>query len=62
MKKLFLILMIIFLVSGCTRDKRTESYISKDDGYVSINYPITNINVLDDEISSYINKTYLTNS
>ena len=58
MKKLFLILMIIFLVSGCTRDKRTESYISKDDGYVSINYPITNINVLDDEISSYINKTY----
>lgn len=51
-------LMIIFLVCGCSNNKSTESYINSEDEYVAINYPITNINVLDDAISSYVNRIY----
>ena len=58
MKKLSIILMVILMVSGCANGKSTESYISGDNEYVSINYPVTNINVLDDAISSYVNKIY----
>ena len=58
MKKLSIILMVILMVSGCANEKSTESYISGDNEYVSINYPVTNINVLDDAISSYVNKIY----
>ena len=50
--------MIIFLVCGCSNNKSTESYINSEDEYVAINYPITNINVLDDAISSYVNRIY----
>ena len=58
MKKLTMFLMIIFLVCGCSNNKSTESYINSEDEYVAINYPITNINVLDDAISSYVNRIY----
>lgn len=58
MRKLSIIFMIILMVSGCAKTKGTESYISKDNAYVSINYPVTSINVLDEAISSYVNKIY----
>ena len=58
MKKLTMFLMIIFLVCGCSNNKSTKSYINSEDEYVAINYPITNINVLDDAISSYVNRIY----
>ena len=46
------------MVCGCSNNKSTESYINSEDEYVAINYPITNINVLDDAISSYVNRIY----
>lgn len=58
MKKLAIFLMVIFLTCGCERDKSTLSFIEADNEYVAINYPVTNINVLDEAISSYVNKTY----
>lgn len=57
MKKIIILLVTIFLLCGCS-DKEVQSYISDDDGLISINYPVTNINVLDDAISSYVNQTY----
>ena len=57
MKKIIVLMAFIFFVSGCTNE-RDVSYISEDNEYVSISYPVTNINVLDEEISSYVNKTY----
>ena len=57
MKKIIILLVTIFLLCGCS-DKEVQSYISNDDGLISINYPVTNINVLDDAISSYVNQTY----
>lgn len=46
------------MFSGCSNDKKINSYISEEDKLISINYPVTNINVLDDAISSYVNQTY----
>ena len=57
MKKIIILLVTIFLLCGCS-DKEVQSYISNDNGLISINYPVTNINVLDDAISSYVNQTY----
>ena len=57
MRKLFILIVFIFFISGCTNE-RDVSYISEDNEYVSISYPVTNINILDEEISSYVNKTY----
>ncbi len=50
-------LVIVFMLCGCGA-KNAESYINFDEDVIAINYPITNINVLDDAISAYINKTY----
>ena len=58
MKKLFLIGIVILLLCGCEGEKNVESYISSDKALVSINYPVTNINILDDKISAYVNQTY----
>ena len=58
MKKLFLIGLVILLLCGCEGEKNVESYISSDKALVSINYPVTNINILDDKISAYVNQTY----
>ncbi len=58
MKKGWLLMIIVLLLCGCEKDKSVVSYITTDKGLVSINYPVTNINVLDDKISAYVNRTY----
>lgn len=58
MKKIIVLLIIILLLCGCEKENSVESYINAEDGFVSINYPVTNINVLDDKISAYVNQTY----
>ena len=58
MKKGWLLMTIVLLLCGCEKDKSVVSYITTDKGLVSINYPVTNINVLDDKISAYVNRTY----
>lgn len=56
MKKTIILLLICFILCGCTK---TEIKTNIDeDNKVSINYPVTNINALDNAISSYVNKTY----
>ena len=59
MRKLWFLIMMIFLICGCDNKVGVASYITQDENLVSISYPITNINVLDNEISSYVNQTYL---
>lgn len=56
MKKILIIIGCFFLV-GCA-DEKTVTTIQKENQKISINYPVTNVNTLDDAISSYINKTY----
>ena len=58
MKKVTILVILVLLLCGCEKEKSVESYISSNDELVSINYPVTNINVLDDAISSYVNQTY----
>ena len=58
MKKELILVILVLLLCGCEKEKSVESYISSNDELVSINYPVTNINVLDDAISSYVNQTY----
>ena len=58
MKKVLILVILVLLLCGCEKEKSVESYISSNDELVSINYPVTNINVLDDAISSYVNQTY----
>ena len=58
MKKLTILIVVVLLIGGCGKKKSVESYISSFDDLISINYPVTNINVLDDAISSYVNRTY----
>ena len=43
---------------GCEDKKSLVSYINQDEALISISYPITNINVLDDKITGYVNQTY----
>ena len=47
MKKVATLAMTILLLCGCEKGKSVESYISSNEELVSINYPVTNINVLD---------------
>ena len=55
MKKILLIFLCIITITGCTQKEiKTEINEKK---LITINYPITGINTLDDAISSYINKT-----
>ena len=58
MRKLWLLIMMIFLICGCDNKVGVASYITQDEDLVSISYPITNINVLDDKITGYVNQTY----
>lgn len=54
-KRLFIMLLCVCL-SGCGS---THFYSKIDnDKRVSINYPVTNIGILDDSISTYVNKNY----
>lgn len=54
MWKKYLLFVLIILICGCQQ----RPLIKNVKGKVSINYPITNINALDDAISSYINNIY----
>ncbi len=56
MKKLFLLLTLLILFTGC--DKEIKTIIKDEKELVAINYPVTNIGPLDDAISSYVNRTY----
>jgi len=58
MKKITIVLLClsILLITGCNK-KEIKTTISDKD-LIAINYPITGINILDDAISSYVNKTY----
>ena len=58
MKKVWFLVIVVLLLCGCEKDKSVVSYITTDKGLISINYPVTNINVLDDKISAYVNRTY----
>lgn len=58
MKKIVILGVLVLLFCGCSKEKSTESYVGFDDEFISINYPVTNINALDDAISSYVNKVY----
>ncbi|MBQ9011720.1 MAG: polysaccharide deacetylase family protein [Bacilli bacterium] len=56
MRRCLIILVFIFL-TGCS-DKAIETVIENDKQKITISYPVTNINVLDDAITSYINKVH----
>lgn len=56
MKKTIILTILILLITGC-KEKEIHSIINEDKK-VSINYPVTNINPLDDIVSSYVNNTY----
>ena len=58
MKKIVALIVLSLFLCGCEQEKDVTSYISSSNELVAINYPVTNINVLDDKISSYVNKTY----
>ena len=57
MAKKILMIILCFLLVGCS-SKEVKTVIEDDDRLVAINYPVTNINALDDAVSSYVNKTY----
>ena len=56
MKKIVFVVLVLVFLCGCA-NKEIVSTVNEDE-YVSINYPVTGINILDNEISSYVNKTY----
>lgn len=57
MKKIILIFVFLLTITitGCS-EKEIKTTINEED-LIAINYPVTGINVLDDAISSYVNKT-----
>lgn len=56
-KKITVLVFILFILSGCT-SKDVVSIIKEDNQFVSIHYPVTDSNILNNAISSYVNKTY----
>lgn len=60
LKKLSFILLFILFLSGCT-DKKVDYYSDishQEKNYVSIQYPITTSQVLNDQVKSYIDEHY----
>lgn len=57
MKKIILIFLCLFLtlMTGCNK-KEIKTTIN-DEELIAVSYPITGINILDDAISTYVNKT-----
>ncbi len=49
-------ILFVFFLTGCQGD--IYSYTANDDSFVSINYPVTNIGILDEAVSSYVNRVY----
>ena len=60
MKKHLLMIIVLFLITGCSKDIKTEVYSNieqNNDEFISINYPETNIRKLNNFIKKDINKT-----
>ena len=55
--KVLFIISLVLILTGCSQ-KEVVSIIENDKSMVSINYPVTDNNVLNDAISSYVNKVY----
>lgn len=58
LRKTFLFTVIFLFLVGCG-NKEIISYTRNDNKLVSINYPVTNVGVLDEAISTYVNRIYL---
>ena len=58
LRKAFLFTVIFLFLVGCN-NKEIISYTRNDNKLVSINYPVTNVGVLDEAISTYVNRIYL---
>lgn len=58
LRKAFLFTVIFLFLVGCG-NKEIISYTRNDNKLVSINYPVTNVGVLDEAISTYVNRIYL---
>lgn len=58
LRKTFLFTVIFLFLVGCS-NKEIISYTRNDNKLVSINYPVTNVGVLDEAISTYVNRIYL---
>ncbi len=57
MKKLILLILTFLFITGCS-NKEVVTIIEDQKELVSINYPVTNVGVLDDAVSSYVNRIY----
>jgi len=55
-KIVFFIVIFLFII-GCS-NKKMVSYTRNDNKFVSINYPVTNVSILDEAISTYVNRIY----
>ena len=63
MKKILLLMIFIFLITGCTNDIKMEIYSNikqNDNKFISINYPETNIKKLNKYIKKDINEAVKT--
>lgn len=60
MRKYIIPIICIILLTGCTKIEKQEikTITKNDDSYVSINYPVTGIKILDTKIEEYINYIY----
>lgn len=58
MKKIFILILVIALLTGCTKEEKLVSIIENDQSMIAVSYPVTSNNVLNDAISSYVNKIY----
>lgn len=57
MKRALFCLLFLFLLSGCSNEK-VISIIENDDSMISMHYPVTDNNTLNNAISSYVNNIY----
>ena len=58
MKKIIILSLLFFLLTGCSSEKDVVSIIEKKHSKIAVNYPVTSNNTLNNEISSYVNKIY----
>ena len=58
MKKIIILSLLFFLLTGCSSENDVVSIIEKKHSKIAVNYPVTSNNTLYNEISSYVNKFY----
>lgn len=58
MKKIIILSLLFFLLTGCASENDVVSIIEKKHSKIAVNYPVTSNNTLNNEISSYVNKIY----